>query len=150
MIVTSIRQAKQLVSHYPKLAVAINSLDEMIKRPFQPGTVTLSDDGLTTACFDRPSMRSRDRAMLEIHRRFIDIHVPLSNEESIGWAPLDALRHPFADYDEDKDIQFFNDAAQTIVRVRPGDIAVFFPDDAHGPNIGVGFHKKICIKIPVD
>ena len=52
-------------------------------------------------------------------------------------------------YDDDKDIEFFGDAAMTALHVAPGQIAVFFPDDAHAPNIGLGNHRKLCIKIPV-
>lgn len=149
MIVTSINQAATLKQHYPELTIAIDHLVELTTREFQPGKVTLDPDGYITASYERAAMRPRDKAMLEVHRKYIDIHIPLTDDESIGWAPLDSLKKPFNQYDDDKDIQFFCDSAHTIVRVRPGDIAIFFPNDAHGPNIGVGFHKKICIKIPV-
>ena len=149
MITTSIKQASKLADNFPELSIALKSLSSLVTRPFEPGIVPLSDDGQVKASFERAAMRSRDKAMLETHRRYIDIHIPLTDDESIGWAPLDSLTKPFEPYDNDRDIQFFTDSAHTIVRVRPGDIAIFFPDDAHGPNIGVGFHKKICIKIPV-
>ena len=34
--------------------------------------------------------------------------------------------------------------------IRPGQFVIFFPEDAHAPNIGIGRHKKLCIKIAVN
>lgn len=40
---------------------------------------------------ESPVLRTREDAPLEAHRRYIDIHIPLDNTETIGWAPTDAL-----------------------------------------------------------
>lgn len=84
---------------------------------------------------ESPVLRTREDAPLEAHRRYIDIHIPLNNTETIGWAPTDALtRIVIPGYNAERDIAFYEDKAQTFLDVQPGQCAVFFPEDAHAPN----------------
>ena len=109
-------------------------------------------DAYDYANVESPTLRTGDDAALEAHQRYIDIHIPLDNPETIGWAPTDTLTHIVAPgYDVERDIAFYNDAAHTCFDVHPGECAVFFPEDAHAPNIGIPdkCHRKICVKIAV-
>ena len=117
---------------------------------FTPGETRVEFPGgsFTVKC-EEPAMLPRERVSLEAHRRFIDIHVPLKNVETIGWAPVANLRHPHGEFDPERDIRFWGDAAVSLLHVHPGVAAIFFPEDAHAPNIGLGNHRKLCIKIPV-
>ena len=89
------------------------------------------------------------QAVLEIHRRMIDIQVPLSGEETFGYTPTADL--PEADYDEQKDIAKFPDLeSQSYVTCRRGMFAIFFPQDGHAPCISDKPEiKKAIFKIPV-
>ena len=53
-------------------------------------------------------------------------------------------------YDQEKDVEFYGDEPQSYISVYPGQCVIFFPEDAHAPNIGVGRHKKLCVKIAID
>ena len=102
---------------------------------------------------ESPALRAREDAPLEAHRRYIDIHIPLDGPETIGWAPTDTLTHIVAPgYNAERDIAFYEDKAHTFFDVQPGQCAVFFPEDAHAPNIGIPGkeHRKICVKIAVN
>lgn len=68
----------------------------------------------------------------------------------MGWASLADLKLPRGEFNSEKDIIFYGDAATTLLTVHPGQMAIFFPEDAHAPNIGLGTHRKIIIKVPVD
>lgn len=105
-------------------------------------------EGVGANC-ETVAMKPREKATLEAHRRFIDIHVPLKGDELMGWAPTASLRYPRGTYDAETDCEFFGDTAVSLLHVVPGQAAVFFPEDAHAPNIGIGNHKKLVIKIPV-
>lgn len=94
--------------------------------------------------------RNTDEAKLEIHRRYIDIQILLDGAESIGWRPTSDCTIPEDEYDPDKDIQFFDDPPQNMLRLNPGQFAVFFPEDAHMPMIGQGELHKIVVKIRRD
>lgn len=90
----------------------------------------------------------------EAHRQYIDIHVLLSGEEQIQYAPLaDMTTHtPYVDND---DYALFTQAAGAGVRhlvLVPGFAAVFYPEDAHRPGIIAQAPcavRKAVVKVPV-
>lgn len=43
---------------------------------------------------NEPVMKKRENARMEVHDRFIDIHVPLSREEGFMWKERAALEKP--------------------------------------------------------
>ena len=78
--------------------------------------------------------RSQEAAVLETHVEMIDIQIPLSGDETFGYTPLSDL--PSFDYNAEKDITKYGDTkAQTYVTVKPGQFAIFFPQDGHAPCI---------------
>ena len=91
--------------------------------------------------------RSQEAAVLETHVEMIDIQIPLSGDETFGYTPLSDL--PFFDYNAEKDITKYGDTkAQTYVTVKPGQFAIFFPQDGHAPCItNVPEIKKAIFKI---
>ena len=78
--------------------------------------------------------RTREAAVLETHREMIDIQIPLDTDETFGYTPLCDL--PDYEYNAEKDITKYGDTlAQTYVTCRPGQMAIFFPQDGHAPCI---------------
>lgn len=130
----------------PKIALALDWLTANAGRYPEPGQSVEIAPGVTVKS-EAPALVSRENARLEAHRRHIDIHVPLKATESIGWAPAEGLAYPRGEYDGENDVAFFGDSAHSILHVRPGQIVIFFPEDAHAPNIGLGTHRKLCVKI---
>jgi len=150
MILTDIADASRYRALSSKIAVAIDWLIEHSGDKFVKGiyTIPCPDGSEMTAKCEEPALLPREKATLEAHRRFIDIQVPLKGTEIMGWAPVDALKHPRQAYDESNDIVFFGDSAHSMLHVRVGQLAIFFPNDAHAPNIGLGNHRKLIIKVP--
>ena len=91
--------------------------------------------------------RSQEAAVLETHVEMIDIQIPLSGDETFGYTPLSDL--PSFDYNAEKDITKYGETkAQTYVTVKPGQFAIFFPQDGHAPCItNVPEIKKAIFKI---
>ena len=77
--------------------------------------------------------KTKEEALLETHRKMIDIQIPLSTSETFGYTPLGDL--PEAEYNEEKDITKYQGAANTYVTCKPGEFAIFFPQDGHAPCI---------------
>lgn len=78
--------------------------------------------------------RTKEQAVLETHIEMVDIQIPLSGEETYGYTPLQDL--PSFEYNEEKDITKYGDLmAQTYVTCKPGQMAIFFPQDGHAPCI---------------
>lgn len=94
--------------------------------------------------------RTKEEATLEIHRRYIDVQVPLDKEETYGYTPLRDLPTDY-EFDQQKDIAKFPGlAAQSYVTCKPGMFALFLPEDGHAPCIGEGDIKKAIFKLLVD
>lgn len=77
--------------------------------------------------------KTKEEAKLETHRRMIDIQIPLSGEETFGFTPLCDL--PELEYNEEKDIIKYDGPADTYITCKPGEMAIFFPQDGHAPCI---------------
>ena len=97
------------------------------------------------------SLKSPEEQVLEVHRRYIDVHFPLSSNEVMGWSPLQGLQtesvNPFNDED---DYAVYAEAAQTYLTIRPGEFAIVWPEDAHAPIIGEGKLRKLIAKVLID
>lgn len=90
-----------------------------------------------------------EQQVLEVHRDYIDIHVLLEGEETIGWKAHDALQQQTQPYDPDGDCALYADRPSCFVSLLPGQICVAFPEDPHAPLIGKGIVRKLIGKIKI-
>ena len=68
----------------------------------------------------------------EVHHEYFDIQLPLSNEEIIGVGRFDPATP--GDFNEEKDIGFYDDTLVEPLRLRPGEFAILYPGTcAHAP-----------------
>ena len=94
--------------------------------------------------------REAGEARLEAHRRYIDIQLPISESETIGVADVNTLTKPIGEFDQERDIIFFDDPINDFFTLQPGEFAIFMPDDAHAPNINCpAQHRKLVVKVSV-
>jgi len=91
--------------------------------------------------------RAKEAATLETHINMIDIQIPLDGEETFGYTPLKDL--PEFEYNAEKDItKYGTTMAQTYVTCKPGQMAIFFPQDGHAPCISEAAEiKKAIFKV---
>lgn len=149
MILCDIKNISRFSPLSPGLTTAIDWLSKHASDTFTPGQTALEEDPAIIVKCEEPHLLPREKAVLEAHQKFIDIHVPLKDVETIGYASVSSLKYPHGPYDAERDVTFFGDSATSLLHVRVGQAAIFFPEDAHAPNIGNGKHRKLCIKIPV-
>jgi biofilm protein TabA len=91
-----------------------------------------------------------DKTAFESHRKFIDLQYVITGEENMAKAPLASVtvNKP---YDEAADIAYYTGEGK-ICTVPAGTFMLFFPTEAHRPNITPGGNKvvkKIVIKVNV-
>jgi len=91
--------------------------------------------------------KTPEEAKMETHRNYIDIQVPVSASETMGWKSADCLRKPLDTYNAEKDITFYADKTDNLFVVKPFEFAVFYPEDGHQPGIGQGEWRKIIVKV---
>jgi biofilm protein TabA len=107
------------------------------------------DAGNVFALISSAPGKGRDKAVLEAHRKYIDIQFCVSGHDEIGIRPLQSCEQIRKKYDANKDIMFFADPPLEWIMIKDNTCAIIFPDDAHAPMAAEGPMKKVVIKIAV-
>lgn len=147
MVVDRIENLEKYASLNPLFAKAIEYLKATDLKACELGQVTLQANDLVVN-FSQTQPKSKEEAKLETHDKYIDIQLPLSGTEIMGYTPREAL--PEAAYDADNDISFYSGEAESYIPVKPGMFAIFFPQDAHAPGISPDGVKKVIVKVLVE
>lgn len=95
--------------------------------------------------------KDKNECRLENHRRYIDIQLILEGEEYIGISNFDN-QHPEIPYNAEKDIAFYNDEYDSLIKLQKNEFAIFYPHDLHMPCLNVSSSslvKKVVFKIAV-
>ena len=146
MIIDTIDNLGKYASLNPLFAEVIVFLKGHDLQTLEPGKYPIKDKDLFLN-LQMAKGRSQEAAVLETHVEMIDIQIPLSGEETFGYTPLQDL--PAFEYNAEKDITKYGETkAQTYVTLRPGQMAIFFPQDGHAPCISAAPEiKKAIFKI---
>lgn len=94
------------------------------------------------------SSKNFDKTNWESHRKYIDLQYVINGEELIGVYPVSKATVT-REYDEKRESANYS-ADGKLYSATPGTFFLFFPSDAHRPNITPGGNKvvkKIVIKI---
>lgn len=97
------------------------------------------------------STKNFDKTNWESHRKYIDIQYVISGEEKIGVYPV-AKATVTREYEDKRDAANYS-ADGKLYTASPGTFFIFFPSDAHRPNITPGGNlpdKKIVVKVKYD
>jgi YhcH/YjgK/YiaL family protein len=112
-----------------------------------PGKYPIDGTNVYATITEDPS-KDYDKTKWESHRKYIDIQYIITGEEKMGKYPFTklAVTNP---YDEVKDVANYSGDAD-VYTVPAGTFMIFFPPDAHRPNITPGGNKpvkKLVIKV---
>lgn len=147
MIIASIQQSSRVEAIHPLLKrlfeyVRTHSLEEL-----PPGRVEISGSDLfLNVC--SVELKPKEAGKLEVHRKYLDVHFPLSGAEIVGWSPLCELeRESDEPFDQANDFALYSAQPSTYLKVAPGQFWVAFPEDAHAPALGEGVLKKVIAKV---
>ena len=148
MILTPLADADCFTPLLPGMQTALTYL-----RTWDPatpdGTHLIDGDRIYALVSSYDSHPSAERRF-EAHRRNADVQWIATGAERILHAPAAELT-VVEPYDAESDLVFFADPpASSSFLFRPGDIAVFFPGDAHKPGCMAGARdavRKVVVKI---
>lgn len=131
MIFDSVKNSVLYEKISPNLKAALDYIREHDLNQMEPGRYPAVDGKVQIIIKKGYSTKDAAQAKWESHRRDIDIQYLLEGEETIGWAPADALE-PITAYDADSDkILYRNDGKGFSTHLKAGDFLVLFPNDAH-------------------
>ena len=148
MIIDTLDNLGKYVGLNPLFADVVTFLENNDLNTLEAGKHLIKDKDLfvniTTA-----KGRAKEAATLETHINMIDIQIPLDAKETFGYTPICDL--PDFEYNAEKDITKYGDTqAQTYVTCKPGQMAIFFPQDGHAPCISESAEiKKAIFKVKV-
>ncbi len=95
------------------------------------------------------------KTVLEAHRNYVDVQMLLGGQELVEIFNPERL-DVVEGYDEERDVEFYQSREAPISRLllQPGFFAMFFPQDAHRPQLRVQeeaeWVKKVVVKIRTD
>lgn len=95
------------------------------------------------------ALREETAAPLEAHDRYADVQIVICGTERFGWKNRGRCKPDKDGYRSDRDIVFFTDRPSCFLTLSAGEMAVFFPSDAHAPLIGEGTVRKCIVKVRV-
>lgn len=127
---------------FPKVIEYLKNTDVL---NHEPGRVDI-DGNMLFVNHSVSQGKTVGEARIETHNAMIDIQIPLSCEEVMGYTPRKNL--PEAEYDAKKDISFYSGLAEQYVTVHPGEFVIFFPQDGHAPCITpIPEFRKLIFKV---
>jgi len=148
MILDSLKNANASISLNPRFKQAFEFIQKNDLAKMDPGKVILDGDNLFISIMEIDG-KLPEVAKMEAHKKYIDIQVVLSGQETMGWTAIENCTNEIEPYQAEKDIIFYTDKPTTYFTVNPGEFAIFFPEDGHAPAIGNGPIKKAVIKVLV-
>ena len=148
MIIDKLDNSARYEGLHPLFKEAFDYLKSVDFLKAETGKIELKGKDLFLMISDS-DLKATGKAKLEVHDKYIDIQLPVSKPETFGWKSRANLMHETEPFNEEKDIQFFNDNAETFIAVHPGNFLVFFPEDGHAPCIGEGQIRKVVVKIRI-
>ena len=149
MIIDNINNASHYYNVHTRFEKAFNFLKSLDFNSIKESTIEVDGDNIKSIISNN-ILKNKADVLLEAHRKYIDIHIPLSQSETIGWKSIATENKNLNNYYSDKDYELFNDTPTTYLTVLPGEFAIFLSEDAHAPLIGSGELKKIIFKIFID
>ncbi len=147
MIIDKIENLKQYYALNPRFEEVGKFIENNDLTKLENGRHVIDSDKLFVNVEDDKG-KAKDEAVIEYHRKMVDIQVPLNIPETYGYTPVADL--PDAPFDKVKDIaKQPGITPRNFVTLKPGEFAIFFPQDGHAPCIADGIIHKAVFKIVV-
>ena len=146
MILDRLSHAERYHPLHPLFARAFHFLRTVPLTDLSAGDHTIEGESLYVSIARREGAPPAE-AVLEAHRKYVDIHYVIAGIDTIGWKPVlecSSVRKP---YEEKDDVELFDDPPASWASVEPGAFAIFFPGEAHAPMISSGFLHKAVVKV---
>ena len=132
---------------FSKLKEACSFLEEMASQGIPEGRYPFPERNMIAIV---SSGKGSAKAPLEAHKKYIDLQFIQSGVDTMGWSPLKDCKKCIKSYEDEDDKMLFEDTPHTYFDVHAGEVAIFFPEDAHAPMSGDILVKKIILKVLVE
>ena len=150
MIKDNIQNAHQYDDLHQNFWSVMEILQSLNLDALQPGYIEL-DGKYVYININETNSKTKEEALLESHRQYIDIQMPLTGTETFGIKQTAECTKPIDEFDTERDIIFYEDTPTEYVTISKGEFVIFFPEDAHAPCINTANnHLKLIVKISIE
>ena len=150
MVIDTIANASKYFNVHPLFAKAFEYINNTDLANMEDGKYEIDGSNLKAIFSNKNGMAAAESiAKFECHNKHIDIQLCINGTEELGWKPREKCVTEKGGYNEEKDVQFYNDAPDMYFQLTNGQFAIFFPEDVHAPMIGKGPIKKLVIKVKI-
>jgi biofilm protein TabA len=146
MILDTLSNADKYIHLHPRFAQAFDYIKKQDLRQLEVGKYEIDGKDIHASVSLKDGLKTED-AKFEAHNNYIDIQVCPAGTESLGWKPRINCTDIKTEYNEEKDVVFYNDKPDTYFQLKAGQFAIFYPEDVHAPMIGEGPIKKLVVKV---
>ena len=144
MVIDNLKNLRDYESLNPLFGKAFDYIESTDLNALEPEKIVLIENELIVNVNQIPA-KTKEEAKLETHNEYVDIQLPLSDVEVMGYTQRVDL--PEAEYDASIDMTLYDGLAADYITVKPGMFTLFFPEDGHAPGITPTGLKKIIIKV---
>ncbi len=146
MILTNTKNFDRYVALHPRFAAVAEALKSMDFLNLDLGRIDIDGDNLFVNNVAPTCVKQEDQP-LEMHRDYIDVQVLLQGKEAMAYKAFHEIEVFSKEYEVEGDCALTKEAGTSLVHLTPGDIAIFYPEDAHAPLIGEGQIRKLIFKV---
>lgn len=144
MVIDKLENFGQYVSLNPLFPQVAEFLATHDLASLEVGRITLQGNDLyINVAMGKP--KSKEQSRLETHKYMLDIQIPVTDDEYMGYTPTEDL--PEAPYNTEKDVTKYDGLAESYIKVKAGMFALFFPQDGHAPGINPVGLKRVVFKV---
>ncbi|MFB9329341.1 YhcH/YjgK/YiaL family protein [Paenibacillus aurantiacus] len=138
-------------TEYAGIEEALAALKSLAADDWPEGKTVIDGDRLYATVM-KATGKLADGLPAEAHERYIDVHLLLEGEETIGWSPRREPIPLVKPYDEETDYLLAAPASdEVMLQLSPGMFAAFYPWDLHRPGLGEGGAlRKAVVKLRID
>lgn len=148
MIIDTIQNASKYFGVHPLFARAFDYINKTDLANIEVGKYEIDGDQLKAIISNKKGMTvAESTAKFECHNKYVDIQLCIHGHEQMGWKPREKCSQEKGEYNQEKDVLFYNDAPDMFFSLTDGQFAIFFPGDVHAPMIGDAEIKKLVIKV---
>lgn len=149
MIITKIKRLATYVELNPNFATLIDFLEATGLENLVEGSIDIDGDRLFGNCFTYIA-DGEAGAFFETHRKYLDIHLVLENEEAMAVTSPENVS-VIQKYDDAKDIELYTGKVEQLVHLRSGECLITFPEDLHQPKVRINDEpvKKVVFKVAI-
>ncbi|WP_163469139.1 YhcH/YjgK/YiaL family protein [Fusobacterium sp. IOR10] len=142
MIIDKIENIKKYKGLSENLDRAIESIVKKEYLQGKPGKNIIYDNEVFFN-YDIVNTREEKDSFYEIHKKYIDIQIPINSDENYGFSfSVDGMEVKEA-YNVEKDYAFYNGKVENKVKLTSKDFIIFFQEEPHMPLLMVDNKKKI-------